>query len=567
TSTALTYAVKLGFGVWISCNFSTGFLLFNASLIGDTEMGLVFGGEPVAPVVGLNVLAVGILFWLFGAMRRARPGYVEKPKTALSGRAFRFAWKSLLVLLVIVLVPLLGLWIFNRIDESSTRSAERWFAPTPHTLPDAENAWLYMLGFGAAENEDPIAFGRRRLDAYEARITQHGPHPASAEEEALKADPLAFQSKDAKGNTVEFCDPDTTDCLSWAKTEVTALGDLERANALLLARYDTLLGMIRVDDLATPSLDDTFPDTNKEANLYRSLILRDLSNPATRANALQRMARVIAFWRHMEEPAQGLIMKAIADRTQERYLRILDALIHQSGESGLNALHEVIDVALRAPTPAQREWEPVLHREALQFGLTLDRSVFTNPIDAARYCEKDCLKQWLIAQFYTRQATRNLYARLWDAVLVVHNGEPKDMSAANARVSEIVESAMPLTASAKQTLRRMAYNATGEILTVIALPAYAEYINNQHDTEALRRMLLLKIAALKEHVSAQKMPEFLAQRGDTLSNPYTGEPFEWDTAKHEIHFDAKSKKWKVINFGVSYVAESGGAVVRVRGKK
>ena len=79
TTTAFGYAVKLCFGIWISCNLDSGFLLFKATLIDDTEFALTFGGAAVAPVLGINVLALGLLVLLRRAMRRERPGYVEPP--------------------------------------------------------------------------------------------------------------------------------------------------------------------------------------------------------------------------------------------------------------------------------------------------------------------------------------------------------------------------------------------------------------------------------------------------------------------------------------------------------
>jgi hypothetical protein len=116
-----------------------------------------------------------------------------------------------------------------------------------------------------------------------------------------------------------------------------------------------------------------------------------------------------------------------------------------------------------------------------------DKTIFPGPIDALRYCQSGCLKGWLIAQFYAPQGTRNLYARLWDAMLEVHNGDPRDKAEASARVSQTFDSAMPLAGGAKETMRRMSYNATGKILVLIALPAYAEYLDIQHDRSALIR--------------------------------------------------------------------------------
>jgi hypothetical protein len=556
TTTAFSYAVKLSFGIWIFCNFDTGFVGFTATAYGNSELALIFNGLHVAPVIEINVLAVCILVWLLRAMRRERPGYVEKPKAPLPRRVLRFALKALLVLFALVLVPLVTLWIYNRFDEAPTEAAEHWFAPMPHTVPDAENAWLYMLGFHAADNDDPIVLGRKRLNAYEARMMQRQELPISAEEQALKPNPLAFQQNDAQGNKVEFCEPEDHDCLDWAKGAADRLTELERANALLLRRYDDLLGMQRIDELSTPSSDDPQPDTSKEAALYRSLILRDLANPATRADALRRIVRVVAFWQNAEAPAPNLIVKVLAERTRERYMRVLDGLVNQSGAKGLDSLHDVIDVVLRAPTAAQREWEPLQHRQALQFRTVLDKEMFAGPIDAFRYCQSHCLRGWLIAQLFAPQATRNLFARLWDATLEENDADPRNIADAKAHYAQILASATPLNDSAKEMLRRMTYNLSGKVVTTTAMPDYSDYLYMQHDTEALRRMLLLKVSALKERTPAQKMPEFLAQQRDTLCDPYTGEAFIWDNAAHEIRFVPKSKRWKKDFFAVSYASRS-----------
>jgi hypothetical protein len=566
TTTAFSYAVKLGFGIWLFCNFDTGFLGFNATLIGNTEFALIFRGLPVAPVLEINVLAVFILIWLLRAKRRGRPDYVAPPHVPLLRRVLRFALKSVLVLLAIVLLPLLALWIYNRIDEAPTESAQHWFAAIPHAVPDPENAWLFMLGFHAAENEDPIAFGRKRLDAYESRIAKRGVLVPNEEEQALQADPLPFQQSDAQGNKIGSCDPDERDCLAWAKDTAGQLAELERANAVLLRRYDALLGMTRFDELSTPSADDPTPNVSKETALYRALILRDVTSPAMREQALQRMLRAVRFWQHAEDPATSELMKALALHERERYMRMLDSLIDQAGAKGLDALGETIDVVLRAPSPGQREWEPALHREALHFRTVMDKTIYVGPLDAMHYCPSDCLKGWLMAQFYAPQATRNLYSRLWDPVLEAHDSDPRKTSEAQARVSEVYESAMPLTQSAKETMRRMSYNATGTILTLISLPAYADYLNRQHDTEALRRMLLLKIAALRQHVRVQAIADFLAQQPIALRDPYTGDAFSWDNASGQIRFAPKSKKWKAATFAVSYPSAAQAVQPENRGK-
>jgi hypothetical protein len=112
----------------------------------------------------------------------------------------------------------------------------------------------------------------------------------------------------------------------------------------------------------------------------------------------------------------------------------------------------------------------------------------------------------------------------------------------------------------------MAYNLSGRVVTISAMPDYSDYLYMQHDTEALRRMLLLKISALKERTPVQNMPEFLAQRRDTLCDPYTGEAFTWDAAAHQIRFVPKSKRWKKDFFAVTYAHEIAAVSARAHGR-
>lgn len=553
SSAAFSYAIKFMCGVWVFYRFDTGFLGFHANLIDRVEFALIVHGDPVPPEVQINLLAVAILIWSVRALRRQRPGYVEKPKGPLPQRLWRFAKRAALVLLLLTLIPLVSFWIYNRIDEKPTPAAEHWFAPIARDVPDAENAWLYMLGLHAAKEDNPIAFGRQRLDAYEARIARPGPRQEpDATEKALFEDALPFVQKDAQGKGFVFCDADKEDCLAWGAVNAERLRDLERSNAVLMQRYETLLGMSRIKDMSTPSVDEPLPDTTREAALYRNLIWRDLGDAATRPAALRRIARAVEFAQYADASGTSLQMKMLGERTRELYMRVLDTLVDHAGATGIDALRDTIDVVLRAPAPAQREWEPTLHREALRLNTALAESVFPGPIDAWRYCTKACFSNWVIAQLYVPQASRNTAAQLWDARLALHDGDPRDMAALSAAVSQIIDATMPLASSARETARRMSYNMSGKTLVAIATPSYDDYLTFQHDVEALRRMLLLKIAALDEHVPAQKMSEFLAQHRETLGNPYNDEAFAWDEATKEIRFVPKSKKWNKDLLTVAY---------------
>ncbi len=73
----------------------------------------------------------------------------------------------------------------------------------------------------------------------------------------------------------------------------------------------------------------------------------------------------------------------------------------------------------------------------------------------------------------------------------------------------------------------LGYNAAGRRLAFEGLSPLPTWRKRQNDSETLRRMLLIKIAALRAHVSAREMPEFLAAQPDALRHPYPGKSIVW----------------------------------------
>jgi hypothetical protein len=555
-SPAITYKLLMGVGFTLFANFRTGIVGAKAEL-GDVVATLAFG-QSVATVIYINLVAVWIFYYLIRTLVRDIDGdaiqfasAADREGVSALRRLRRFAIRFVSVFLAIVIVPTIGLWIYNRFDERPTPQSFQWFLPIDHSVDDRENAWLYMIGIGAAADDDPIVRGRKIVDAYEMREARRMLLPPSEEEKALRLDPLPFVSTNAGNKKIDiFCNLDSDDCLAWARKNREDLNRLETANAVRLRRFETMIGMTTFDELSTPANDSPLPDTNSDDALYRALILRDINEPSKRADALRRLAALALFWRRIEEPAQGLLMKTLGDHGRERCMRILDEAASLLRGNDWDSL--AVNTILQAPTAAEQEWEFVFRNEAIRFDRVIDKTIFSGPIDAMRYCQSKCFTSWLAAQFFERQATRNLGAQVWDALLAVHMAHPRDIPAAQERLSVVFEAISPLTDSGSESIRRMSYNATGRVLMAISFPAYADYLYAQHDVENLRRMVLIKISAIREDVQPAKMSEFLSTQPESLRDIYTDAPFDWDPASKEIRFVPKSKKWKQSTFSVAY---------------
>ena len=557
-SPTVTYKMVMGVGFTLFANLQTGIIGAKAEL-GDVVATLAFG-QSVPTVIYINLVAVWSFYYLLRTLVRDVDGdCIQFASAADRGsistllRLRRLALRSVLVLLAIVLIPAFGLWVYNRFDERPTVESMHWFLPIDHSVADRDNAWLYMIGIGAGAADDPIIRGRQILDAYETREASPMLLPPSEEEKALKIDPLPFVSTNASNEKIDiFCDLDSDDCLSWARKNEDDLNWLETANAIRLRRFETMIGMTNFEESSTPANDSPLPDIGSDDALYRALILRDINEPSKRADAIRRLNRTAAFWRRVEEPAPGLLMKSLAEHGRERCMRILDAAANQLSGSDGDSLAAGAGAVLQAPTTAQREWEYVFRNEAVRFERVIDKSIFPGPIDVARYCKSECFTSWLAAQFFERQATRNLSAQIWDALLAVHVAEPRDIPAARKKLSAVFEAISPITNSGSESMRRISYNGMGRVLVSISLPAYSDYLYFQHDVEDIRRVVSIKISAMQKHIPVQEMAEFLAAQPESLRDVYTDEPFFWEPAANEIRFVPKSKKWKQSSFAVTY---------------
>ena len=557
-SPTITYKMVMGVGFLLFANLQTGVVGAKAEL-GDIDTTLAFG-QSVQTVVQINLVAVWVLYYLLRTIVLDVDGdsiqfasAADRESMSTLRRLRRFAIKSVVVLLAIVIVPAFGLWIYNRFDERPTAESTHWFAPIDHSVADRENAWLYMIGIGAGAADDPIIRGRQIVDAFETREASPMLLPPSDEEKALKIDPLPFVSTNAGNKKIDiFCNLDSDDCLAWARKNEEDLNWLETANAIRLRRFETMLGMTKFDELSTPANDSPLPDISSDDALYRALILRDIGEPSKHADAVRRLNQVAAFWRRIEEPAPGLLMKSLADHGRERCVRILDAFANILRGSDENSLAAGAGTILQAPTAAQEQWEFVFRNEAVRFDRVIDKSIFAGPIDAARYCQSRCFMSWVMAQFFERQATRNLSAQVWDALLAVHMADPRDIPAAQKRLDEVFEAITPLTESGNESMRRISYNGVGRVLVSISLPAFSDYLYAQHDVEDLRRIVSIKISAMQEQIPTARMAQFLSAQPESLRDIYTGEPFAWEPVSKEIRFVPKSKKWKQSYFAVSY---------------
>lgn len=430
-------------------------------------------------------------------------------------------------LLVLCLPPLAWL-VWNRIDEAPNADALRWGNPPVREVADAENAWLYLLGIGAAGNDNPVTHGRRRVDAYVARASADPAAEASPEEDE-RNDPVALvMSVDGISGVAQLCPRHAADCVGWAAAHRPALERLADANRLRLQRLDAASALPQWQE--APLLSANFPAPSV------SLVLLDVNLLALDANDDSRIPEVAAniadhaaLWRRASEQSQWLLSKFFAFAFMERYQRLLVELYERATPGQRDVMQADIDEVFAAPSAAADNLDVAAY-DAFQITAATLRGEMTGIWRSLGNCVSgtpkngSCGSDLAANASYLPQATRNTIARLSTATADLLAAKPADEAAATQRYAELTEREDPERGRAKLTA--MVYNATGKALAVESLstPLWRKRLN---DHETVRRMLLIKLAALRGSVTAANMPDFLAAQPEALRHPYPDKSIVW----------------------------------------
>ncbi|HUG98601.1 MAG TPA: hypothetical protein VMQ83_05465, partial [Gammaproteobacteria bacterium] len=341
---------------------------------------------------------------------------MRMPRSRNRRSPWRLLLRVLAVLLLIPAVPAVAWWVYNRIDEPPSAEARKLERPG-RAVPDADNAWLYLLGIGAPEGVDPVLYGRQRVDSYEAWMLEARPGADAPEFRAEDAIPEVDPDTGIDGVDA-LCPARDTDCLHWAAEHEHVLERLRKANALRLQRSERLLAMPDWHAVTTPSMQEPYPDAGVlalRANLLALDLHRTLArDPDRTATALERLADEVDFCRRVRAHPQDAITTLVAARRVETAQRIaasaLDRLPRRTHARTEAALDRVL-----SPLPAPADWSETIRREYQIFAQGMSVGV-PGPMGALGQCfdgtaEKGCLKTFLLNSAYARQATLNLHAR------------------------------------------------------------------------------------------------------------------------------------------------------------
>ncbi len=321
--------------------------------------------------------------------------------------------------LFVLSLPLLAWFVYNRIDEAPSADAARWSAPR-REVKDADNGWLYLYGIGAAPDDEPIALGRRRVDAYLAR-EQKDPSSKADPSEHNDSDPLPQVKPDEKLDGItELCPYRDTECVAWAAQHRAALERLAQANRVRLERFQTLLNMTQFQE---PPIAGDFPIADMSIASLRSNLLALEANDGARIPAVAaELVRHVAFWRRASEQAETLITKMVGFAFVARSQLLMVELLRRATPAQRASIAAGVDEVLAAPSAAALNLD-VAASENFQSTSHVLRYQLPGPWASLRNCwngrtqNGSCVKDFWMTAALAPQAS---FPAQWDPKLGIH---------------------------------------------------------------------------------------------------------------------------------------------------
>jgi len=455
---------------------------------------------------------------------------------------FKLLRTVLLGLLVSVLLVFLIAIAVNWNDQRPSPAARRLTSLIADRalVPDAENAYVYLLGFGAPADKDPAEVGALRRDWLDEIVPAHFdmaddplPSPLGFRENGEASQP-AFKTvcrEDARKNCgVEF------EALSesWHPSQL---------DALALARYEQLLTRPKLRESVPRDVRAPLPAYSEVLYAQRMALLTQMQNAkAGKFDEVGRFLRAdIAFWRAQQRAANSLISKMIAVAALRNHFYFSNLILRRVPPG--TVLSIVPEDWAREFSREERSMLAVMAGEMLIAEATfseLERGNLEKPeddeSDEGRF--KAVVRRAFydfIMLFFQKQDQLNLCAARYTRMADAFDVPMTRYAEADASVREFAR-------SEPHGLR--IYNPIGSWLRdQDDGTSYLGYPPRAASLEGMRRAAQLTVQLRSRAVPMQDVPGELLLAD--LRDPYTGAAFKWQADRRAIVFEGiEDHRWR-----------------------
>jgi hypothetical protein len=424
------------------------------------------------------------------------------------------------ICVAVLCLALAALAAINAVDQELRPEARAFFS-RPAVAFAPESGWALLAGFHA-----PVGV-EARTHAVALRLAARQRKPGT---------PLRPLERPLEVRAAEelLCAPQEDDCVRAFAQRPRSIDDLVADNAVLLGRYDELLGSRQLADVveALDYYEDATPHFPTVLRIQQVRLSQAGAHAATgrTAEAVAWLEADAAFHRRWLEEAGSILTKMLAVRTLSRDL-LVAGQVARSGAPLTPGQWAALDRIAAPLTVAERGVAPVLRIEAVLFAGVLDRMI-ADAATTSRIIEAPRLNATLTAGLMRRNATLNFAYPVFAAWTTL------DPVASNA-LAGAIEQVEARSRAHFETDWTWAYNFAGKNLVREQKPGLSEYVYRVRDLDALAAVVRCTIALRREGVAREAAAGFVAA-SPACVDPYEAAPLGWDPGRGELSYRARS---------------------------
>jgi hypothetical protein len=437
--------------------------------------------------------------------------------------------------IALTLLSYAALLLLNWRDDPVSAAAQHFtdVHTTRRAVPDQQNAYLYMLGFEAADDQSPIDLGRKRIDWLRWALDQ--PWNESLQEpeysRRLARDdeqPLFVES------LVEACRSNNGQCAARLLASEARLDEWLKSAQPLLQRYQALIVLPAMYEPLPFDMRSSLPSYRPVLQGQQLLLVHawQLHRQGASEQARQLLESDLRFWRMALAEADTLISRLIAVSAVRQHL-LWSVQMFRGQPSGWQP--EVWSLPLSAE---ERNWERVLAGE-MAFMKGLLQQMKHGELDWVAAIESDNSLQNLAyrlgAPLLLPQRSLNDQAQLLQSQQSLFELPYSELAGAQERSRNLEHSFVPQGIGVAE-LRNLA----GHLLRMQGGDNdLTEYYLRVSDLEGLRRAALLLVEMRDLKLDPQQA--MIHTWSSPLRDPYRDKPFAWE-AQQGLRYQGLSKE-------------------------
>jgi len=461
-----------------------------------------------------------------------------------------------LVPLVLILSAAFSIdWAVNSYDEELDPRVVA-FKAWPEPIPDEVNGFVAMAGLKAPAGASPLEAGRAWIAAVnEATLKRAGLHisqPENLEFVAYAAKPRAGENANPPGKksySTLFCSPTEQPCWDILRQERREVTGWLAANKELLAHYQPLHRYPRWQNsiLMNAPYQVTFPYRtlmNAQSLLHATAMLAIEKGQAGRG--MEMMAQDIRFVRNMLAGKDTLSGKMVARSMLIRDLAWLVETLQEYPQISRDYRTEIEQMV--APLTARHLSMVDAYRFEEQWRMSYFECLADYPEKMFNSYNVDDLELPLWRSFWSKWQGHHLKknaTRNWEIESLNRLDKQAEITQDSVTAPLPFEFAgvMVRADALAQTSAQVRwpwywyYNQFGRALSLRSIfEEYGKFRIRMFEMNGFNNLVRLQLLLNDKKIAAANVPAYLSASDQSLWNPLTGKPFEWDAERMQIYF-------------------------------